>query len=151
MRRSRTRREAGHHSVWYSSSIRRPPRRPAPERLDPLLQAAADCLAEREDALVDDPVVGEVALLAPGDDAAPLQHAQVLGDVLLRRADQLGQLEHGRLALAQPVEQLDPGRLAQRAEALCDQLDQVIGKRVRNGHFVANRRGARPDRHPQQR
>ena len=65
---------------------------------------------------------------------APLQHAEMLGDVLLRRADQLGQLEHGRLALAQPVEQLDPGRLAERAEALGDQLDQLIGKWVRDGH-----------------
>src|SRR6266545_3664356 len=104
------------------------------ERLDLLLQAAADRLAEREDALVDDPVVGEVALLAPRDDPAPLQHAEMLGDVLLRRLDQLGQLEHARLAVAEAVEQLDPGRLAQRAEALGDQLDQIIGKRVRDGH-----------------
>jgi hypothetical protein len=74
----------------------------------------------------------------------------VLGDVLLRLADQVGQLDDRRLAVAQPVEQLDPGRLAQRAEALRDQLDQVIGHREAGAeaHFFANRRGARSDRHP---
>lgn len=79
------------------------------ERLDVLLQAAADRFAEREDALVDDPVVGEVPVFAPGDDSGSLQDAEVLGDVLLRRPDQLGQFEHGCLALTEPVEQLDPG------------------------------------------
>jgi NADPH-dependent 2,4-dienoyl-CoA reductase/sulfur reductase-like enzyme len=38
-----------------------------PERFHLRLQAAADRLAEREDALVDDPVVDKVALLAAGD------------------------------------------------------------------------------------
>ena len=41
-----------------------------------------------------------------------------------------GQLEHRRLAFAQPVEELDPRRLGERAEALGDQLDQLVGERV---------------------
>jgi hypothetical protein len=40
------------------------------------------------------------------------------------------------LAFAKPVEQLDAGRLAQRSEPLGDQLDQVIGKRVRDSHCL---------------
>src|SRR6266545_2383584 len=131
------RRAAGHHSVWNSSSTRSSPPRACDdlaERLELPLEAAADALAELEHALVRDRVVGEVALLTAGDDPRPVEHAEVLGNVLLRRPDQVGQLEHARLPLAQPVEQLDPRRLAQRAKALRDQLDQISGKRVRNGH-----------------
>ncbi len=60
------------------------------ERLDLLLEAAANCFTEREDALVDDPVVREVPLLAPGHNPGLPEYAEVLGDVLLCRADQLG-------------------------------------------------------------
>ena len=52
-----------------------------------LLDGAADLLAEREDALVDDPVVDVVALLAAAEDAGVGEHGQVLGDVLLRGAE----------------------------------------------------------------
>src|SRR6266545_2504218 len=80
------------------------------ERLQLPLEAAADGLAEFEHARVRDRVVGEVAPLAPPDDAGPLEHTEVLGDVLLCRPDRLRQLEHARLALTQLVEQLDPRR-----------------------------------------
>src|ERR1051326_3172857 len=92
------------------------------KRLGLPLEAAADQLAEREDRLVDDPVVREVPLLAARDDSRALEHAEMLGDVLLRRARQLGQLEHGRLALAVPVEKRDSRRLAEGAKPLGDQL-----------------------------
>ena len=100
-----------------------------------LLDGAADLLAEREDALVDDPVVDVVALLAAAEDAGVGEHGEVLGDVLLRGADRLGELADGGLAVAEPVEQLDPHRLADRAEAAGDQLDQVIGKRMGKRHL----------------
>src|SRR6266545_3568653 len=76
-------------------------------------------------------------------------------------ANGLAELEHARLALTQLVEQLDPRRLAQRAKALRDQLDQVSGKRVRNGHpsllarvgpsSLSDRRPELPAPHPQPR
>ena len=55
-----------------------------------LLHRAADLLAEREDALVDDPVVDVGSLLAAAEDADLGQHGEVLGDVLLRGAERLG-------------------------------------------------------------
>src|SRR4030095_1319717 len=91
---------------------------------------------EHEDALVGDRVVGEVAAPAPPHDSSPFEHAEVLGDVLFCCPDRRGELEHARLALAKPVEQLDPGRLAQHPEALRDQLDQVVGERVLNHHVA---------------
>src|SRR6516164_6101423 len=94
------------------------------------VQVAADLLAQVEDRLVGDRVDGEVALLAPRDDACAQQHAQVLGDVLLRGTGRLLELLHRRLTVAQRVEQPDPHRLAQDAKALCDQLDQGHRKGV---------------------
>src|SRR6266508_251842 len=88
-----------------------------------LLDGAADVLAEGEHALVDDSVVDVVAVLAPAEDAGVGEHGQVFGDVLLRAADRFGELADGGLAVAEPVEQPDPHRLADRAEAAGDQLD----------------------------
>jgi len=62
-----------------------------------------------------------------------VEHAEVLGDVLLRRPDKLGQLEHGCLALAEAVEQLDPGRLAQRYRALSEPTRIKLLDRLREG------------------
>ena len=45
-------------------------------------KAAAHLLAEREDALVDDPVVDVVPAPAPADDAGAGEHTEVLADVL---------------------------------------------------------------------
>src|SRR5919198_1415239 len=104
----------------------------APQCVEALLQAAADCFAKRVDGLVGDPVAPEVALLAAGDDARALEQDEVLGDVLLRRANECSQLEHRGLAFAEPVEQPDPRRLGQRAQALGDQLDQLVGERMRH-------------------
>ena len=62
----------------------------------------------------------------------------MLGEVLLGGAERLLQLADARLALAQPVEQLDAHRFAEHAEALCDQLDEGLGKRMRNGGHVVH-------------
>jgi hypothetical protein len=79
----------------------------------------------------------------------------VFGHVLLRRADQLRQLLHARLALAEPVEQLDPRRFREDAEAPGDQLDQLVGKRVPDVqhclHVVTHRRVGASSGHPQPR
>ena len=72
-----------------------------------------------------------VALLGAGDHPGGVEDAEVLGDVLLRGAERLLQLADGRVALAQAIEQLDSHRLAEDAEALGDELDQRLGKRVR--------------------
>ena len=44
------------------------------------------------------------------------------------------QLVHARLALAQAVEQADPQRLADDAEAARDQLDELVRKRMGQSH-----------------
>jgi sulfide:quinone oxidoreductase len=95
-------------------------------------EAAADVLAEREHALVGDRVVGVVAALRTPDDPLLAEDAEVLGDVLLRRADRVGQLLHARFPLAEQVEQLDPRRVGEHVEAARDQLNQVVGERAVN-------------------
>jgi sulfide:quinone oxidoreductase len=95
-------------------------------------EAAADVLAEREHALVGDRVVGVVAALRTPDDPFLAEDAEVLGDVLLRRADRVGQLLHARFPLAEQVEQLDPRRVGEHVEAARDQLNQVVGERAVN-------------------
>jgi len=60
----------------------------------------------------------------------------VLRDVLLRGAEGVGELADGGLAVAEMVEQPDPHRLADRAEAARDQLDAVVGERVPEGRFL---------------
>src|SRR5690349_1884110 len=96
------------------------------------MQAAAYVLAELEHSLVGDRVAGEVAVLRAGHEAGPEQHAQVLGHVLLRGAGGLLQLLHGRVVLAERVEQLDPHRLAEYPEALRDQVHERVGKGMGN-------------------
>src|SRR5262249_21323328 len=118
------------------------PSRPHPfDRLRKLgelaLETAADVLAEREDAFVDDAVVDVVSVLAPADDAGLGEHAKVLRDVLLRAPERLSQFIDARLALAQPVEQPDPHRLADHAEARGDQLDELIRQRVGKDHWLS--------------
>ena len=75
----------------------------------------------------------EVPRLVAADHAGLQQHAEVLGHVLLRRIKRLLQLADGRLAVAQAVEQPDAHRLSEHAEALRDQIHELLGQRVRNG------------------
>ena len=86
------------------------------------------------------------ALTEP-DDPLLAQDAEVLGDVLLRRADRVGQLLHGRLPLPEQVEQLDPRRVGEHAEAARDQLDQLVGKRMLRHNSHGGTQARRP--HPQ--
>ena len=58
----------------------------------------------------------------------------MLGDVLLRGFERLGELADGGFAVAELVEQADSHRLAEDAEAAGDQLDQVVGQRL--GSFM---------------
>ena len=81
--------------------------------------------------LVGDRAAHAVAVLLAADDAGLGEHADVLGDVLLRGAERLGELVDGQRPVAQRVEQADAHRLADDAEALRDQLDERLRKRVR--------------------
>src|SRR6266496_2957669 len=56
-------------------------------------------------------------------------------DVLLRGRQRLRQLADRRFAVAEPVEQPNPHRLADHAEAARDQLDEVIGEGMRKDHL----------------
>ena len=60
-----------------------------------------------------------------------MEHAEVLRDVLLGRAERVGQLLDTELVVAQPVEQPNPHRLADHTEPRSDELDELIGERVR--------------------
>ena len=83
--------------------------------------------------VVGDGAADAVAVLLPGDDAGLGEHADVLGDVLLRGAERLGELVDGQGPVAQRVEQADAHGLADDPEALGDELDERLRKRVGNG------------------
>jgi hypothetical protein len=57
-----------------------------------------------------------------------VEEAEMLRDVLLRRAGCLAELLDARIAGAKPVEQADAHRLAEQSEPLGDQLDHGLGK-----------------------
>ena len=107
------------------------------------LQATADLLAELQHAGIGDRVEGVRPLLAAADDARLVEDAEVLRDVLLRRAEALGQLGDGRLAVAQAVEDPDSHRLADDAEAPRDELDDGVGEGVGQGHGISAGGGKR--------
>ena len=71
------------------------------------LERAADLFAEREDALVGDPVVDVVALLAPGEHAGVDEHGEVLRDVLLAGAELRRRACYAQLLFAEQVEHAD--------------------------------------------
>jgi hypothetical protein len=102
--------------------------------LELALHAAADLLAEPEDALVNYPVVGEVPLLAPSHDARLQQNTEVFGDVLLRSAGGLDEVADAGLALAQPVDERDPHWLREHAEARGYQVAELARERVWQAH-----------------
>ena len=107
--------------------------RGAVELGDLVAQAAADELAQLEDGLVGDEAAHAVAVLLAADDAGLGEDAEVLGDVLLRRAERVGELVDGHRPVAQRVEQADAHGLADDAEALGDQLDERVRERVGDG------------------
>ena len=71
---------------------------------------------------------------AAADDARLMEDAKVLGNVLLRGIQRLDELTDRSRAIAQPVQQLDPHRLADDTEPLRDQLDQRLGKGAGHVH-----------------
>jgi hypothetical protein len=87
------------------------------------LQPGADLLAEVEHDRVGDPVERPRPLLAAGEEALGVEGGEVLGDVLLGGAQRLGQLADRSLAaLAQEIEDAQPGGVREGAETARDQL-----------------------------
>ena len=98
------------------------------------MQRSADRLAERKDALITNRVEDTRTVFAAADDSRGVENAEVTGDILLPGAQRLRELADGSLAVAQPIEQLDPHRLANHAEPLSDHIDQRIRQRMGNAH-----------------
>ena len=94
---------------------------------------AAHLVAEIEDAGIVDRVHGARALLGSAHHSRGMQDAQVFGDVLLGSSQGFLKLADGGVAISQPIEQLDSHRLTQHPEALGDELDQRLRKRMGNG------------------
>src|SRR5680860_277856 len=104
------------------------------------LDAAADLVAEREDAVVGDAVAHRVAVLLAHEEARAVQEAEMLGDVLLGGRDRYGQRADRQGPVAQRVEDPDTGRLAEEAEPLGDHL------RHRHVHLMSDRHRTPPAR-----
>ena len=69
--------------------------------------------------------------LSAAENPGLVEDTEMLGDVLLRGAEALGQLRDARLAVAETLEDPDPHRLTDDAEAPRDQLDDGRGERIR--------------------
>jgi hypothetical protein len=111
-----------------------PPAQDAVELGQLLTKASAHLLAQREHGVVGDGVADARALLRAADDARLMEDAKVLGDVLLRGVQRLDELTDRSRAVAQPVQELDPHRLADDTKPLRDQLDQRLGKGAGHVH-----------------
>ncbi|GAC1434362.1 MAG: hypothetical protein NVSMB51_01340 [Solirubrobacteraceae bacterium] len=63
-----------------------------------------------------------------------MQDTKVLGNVLLRGVQPLGELADRRRPVTHPVEQLDPHRLANNTKAVRNELDKWAGEWVFDLH-----------------
>ena len=94
----------------------------------------ADGLTQLEDGVVRDCVEDADAVPTPRHEAGGVEHAEVLGDVLLRRAERVGQFLDAGFVVAKAVEKADAHRLPHDAEPLGDLLDEWSRKWVDEGH-----------------
>jgi hypothetical protein len=88
-----------------------------------------------KDAGVGEPVEDGGAVLAPAHQAAGEENLQVLGDVGLAAAGELDEVADGVFPGAERLEEAEPHRLAQGAEALGDEVDGLGGE-FRAGHTL---------------
>jgi hypothetical protein len=95
------------------------------------LEAGADLFAEALNGVVDDAVVDGSALFSAADDAGVEEHSEVLGDVLLASPGDCDELPDAGLAFHQLLDESDAKGVAEGTEALRDQLDDRLGKRMR--------------------
>ena len=96
----------------------------------PAPHPAADQLAELVDVRIADRVDGAGALLGAAHHPGLVKDPEVLGDVLLGRAECLLELGHARVPFVQAVQQLDPHRLPEHAETLGHELHKWPGHRM---------------------
>lgn len=76
-----------------------------------------------DDALVGDPVVDDPVLPAGGDEAAPAQTSEVVGDLRLGEPEALHEAPDRELTLlAQQLEDSKPGRVAEAPEVLRNEV-----------------------------
>ena len=94
---------------------------------DLLAEPAADEFAELEDRGVGDGVVHRGALLVAAEDAGLVEHAEVLGDVLLGGTEVVGELADRGRAVAELFKQPDAHRFADDPEAVCHQFEEWLG------------------------
>ena len=94
-------------------------------------EAGADLFAEAVDGAVDDAVVDGSPLFSATDDAGVEEHSEVLGDVLLSGARRCDELPDAGFAFHQLLDESDAEGVAEGTEALRDQLDDRLGKRMR--------------------
>src|SRR5688572_14267629 len=99
---------------------------------DLLAKTTADEFAQLEDGVVGDGAADAIAGALASDDAGLCQHTDVLRNVLLAGAERLRQLVDGQGPVAQRVEQAEAHGLTDDPEALRDELDERLRKRVRD-------------------
>src|SRR5690606_10976308 len=89
-----------------------------------LVEPVAHQRAELQHALVGEGVLHEQAVAAARDEAGGVELLQVLAEVALRQPGELHELAHRALAVLQRVEDGEPRRFRERAEARRHTLEQ---------------------------
>ncbi len=103
--------------------------------LESALEAAADDLAEVEDAGVGDEVDDTGAFASASDDAGVCEGLEVAGSVGLGEAGSLDEIRDVEFGLAEALEEAEAGGFAEDAEAGGDEFDGFLGEgRVVLGH-----------------
>jgi hypothetical protein len=94
--------------------------------VDPQLERVADVAADREDAVIDDPVIDVESRAATIDEAGAFEHREVLGNVGLASADHLEDVGDATLAIVEAMQDLETRRVGHRLEDLCDPIEQFV-------------------------
>ncbi len=88
-----------------------------------VLEHGACQVEHLDDAAVGDPVVDDPVLPAGGDEAAPAQTREMVGDLRLGEPEAVGKLADRELVLlAQQLEDAKPSRVAEAPEVLRDEV-----------------------------
>jgi hypothetical protein len=82
---------------------------------------------------IDELIADTRPLLAPSDDSRALQDAEMLRDVLLRRLEHRNQLMPARRLRGKALDEPDAERLAEDAQAFCDQVGSLTCQWTPNG------------------
>ena len=91
--------------------------------IDPHLERVANVAADREDPIVDDPVIDVETRSATVDQAGALQNRKMFRDIGLTSTDHLEDVGNTTLSVVEAVQDLQASRVGHRLEDLGDPIE----------------------------